>query len=60
MLSWALLIDAFGWNFWLNKAPHHDKVSFIKGVEFFLFAVYPNRQQNQIESISLETFDKFV
>ena len=31
-LSWALVIDALGWNFLGDKSPHHAKVSFIEGV----------------------------
>ena len=30
MLSWALIIDALGWNFLEDKLPHHNKVSFIE------------------------------
>ena len=29
-LSWALLVDALGWNFLVDKPPQHDKVSFIE------------------------------
>ena len=32
MLSWALLVDALGWNFFVDKPPRRDKVSFSDGV----------------------------
>ena len=37
-LSWALLVDALGWNFLVYKPPQHDKVSFIKRVNVKLFS----------------------
>ena len=30
-LIWAVLVDARGWNFLVDKPPHHGKVSFIEG-----------------------------
>ena len=30
-LSWALLVDALGLNFFVDKLPHHNKVSFFEG-----------------------------
>ena len=30
-LSWAFLLDALGLNFFVDKLPDHDKVSFIEG-----------------------------
>ena len=30
--SWALIVDALGWNFLEDKPLHHDKVSFIERV----------------------------
>ena len=30
-LSWALLIDALGWIFLVDKPTHHDNLSFIEG-----------------------------
>ena len=40
-LSWALHVDATGWNFLVDKAPPHDKVNFIEeeclGILNFLF-----------------------
>ena len=31
ILSWALLIDMLRWNFLVDKPPHYETVSFIKG-----------------------------